>query len=65
MNNLVATLAEEVPFVRNCPRRLDKTAILRLSASYLKLHHGTNHFLAHHIMKTCLCTTQIILSCKN
>ena len=40
LNNLVATLAEEVPFVANSHRRLDKTAILRLTVSYMKLHHG-------------------------
>ena len=43
LNSLLATLAEEVPFIANSYRRLDKTAILRLTVSYMKLYHGKSY----------------------
>lgn len=40
LNNLITQLAEEIPLVKYAHRRLDKSAILRLTVSYLKLNNG-------------------------
>ncbi|KAH3781727.1 aryl hydrocarbon receptor nuclear translocator-like protein 2 isoform X2 [Dreissena polymorpha] len=40
LNNYISQLAEEIPIVKYAHRRLEKSAILRLAVSFLKLHHG-------------------------
>ncbi|VDI77953.1 circadian locomoter output cycles kaput protein [Mytilus galloprovincialis] len=40
LNTLFAQLAEENPWSAKSEKRVDKAAILRLTVSYLKFHHG-------------------------
>ncbi|XP_053400162.1 hypoxia-inducible factor 1-alpha-like [Mercenaria mercenaria] len=40
LNGLITQLAEEIPIIKYAHRRLDKSAILRLTVSYMKLHLG-------------------------
>lgn len=45
LNTLFAQLAEENPWSAKSEKRVDKAAILRLTVSYLKFHHGMFYFL--------------------
>nr|BCX71439.1 methoprene-tolerant protein [Pseudothemis zonata] len=38
LNNYIGELATLVPMVSSSPRRLDKTSVLRLSATYIRIH---------------------------
>lgn len=40
LNSLITQLAEEIPIIKYAHRRLDKSAILRLTVSFMKLHLG-------------------------
>ncbi|XP_052794180.1 uncharacterized protein LOC128227567 isoform X2 [Mya arenaria] len=46
LNSLVSQLAEEIPMVKHAHRRLDKSAILRLTVNFMKLNLGLKQKLS-------------------
>ena len=62
LNSLIAELAEQVPTIKYAHRRLDKSSVLRLTVSFLKLHQGEVSARHNHrklIVSTCVTSSPI------
>ncbi|XP_063413724.1 circadian locomoter output cycles protein kaput-like [Mytilus trossulus] len=63
LNTLFAQLAEENPWSAKSEKRVDKAAILRLTVSYLKFHHGIKKLKVSDGKKSSHLNSNSILAC--
>ncbi|XP_052077885.1 circadian locomoter output cycles protein kaput-like isoform X1 [Mytilus californianus] len=63
LNTLFAQLAEENPWSAKSEKRVDKAAILRLTVSYLKFHHGIKKLRVSDKKSSSHLTSNSILAC--